>query len=279
MGGTAATDAAAAATNRKGEKTLSPSELLISAAVSGVVTKTACAPLDRLRLLYQVQGMFSAEEAKATAASSSSPQPRSFKYKSLGSSLCTVVREEGLSGLWRGNGVNSMRAALCYAIKFPTNDVVKAALGISASSRGEARSCAGGDLSVGRLLLAGAAAGTLQKAICYPLDLLAVRVAMGVNAKPPSAEGAGSALRGRGLRRTRPSLLSTVRSVAHSEGLAGFYKGFGLTMVSGVPYVMLQMTFFDLAKRCGRLVEAKQTASAVPCQNGSPLSSGVFKAL
>lgn len=45
------------------------------------------------------------------------------------------------------------------------------------------------------------------------------------------------------------SIWSAVKRIHSTEGVRGFYKGFGPTLLTGVPYVMLQMTFFELYKR------------------------------
>lgn len=85
-----------------------------SAMMAGVVTKSTCAPLERIRLLYQVQGMFGNSRGDAV------------KYRSLSHTAKTIFREEGLSGFWKGNWTNMIRAAVVYALKFGTNDIMKA---------------------------------------------------------------------------------------------------------------------------------------------------------
>ncbi|CDJ60625.1 mitochondrial carrier domain-containing protein, putative [Eimeria maxima] len=331
-------------------------ELFISAAVSGLVTKTVCAPMDRLRLLYQVQGMLqhSAQQqqqqhspsriALQQSSCSCGVSPgvqlnrnlneavvsgkdrcgftykgggkdtiRYTKYRGILSGLRLVVEEEGLKGLWRGNGVNAVRAAACYAIKFPANDLAKRALSSSSinnnnnsnnnNSNGSSRP------SMGSLLLSGALAGSLQKTLSYPLDLLSVRIAVGINADqlgkhhetvaavaaaaapPPNSSSSGSATNGpypnnnrsvSGLtmssstkswktnkdnsninsssRKGYNGVVDCARRVWQLEGPSGFFKGFSVTLLSGVPYVMLQMSFFDLSQRT--LGDAAQRRSA-----------------
>ncbi|PHJ25039.1 mitochondrial carrier superfamily protein [Cystoisospora suis] len=289
-----AEDAALSASRTRGGVTkLSPVELMVSGVASGLLTKTVCAPMDRLRLLFQVQGMLLHQQERQNArsptrespserpvsqsirsaapsglSSCSSPQPsvsprvfrsrsspislltltspassepssnpssRSLlrgdrataKYSGILSSLRLVIKEEGVLGLWRGNGANTCRAAVAYAIKFPTNDWACSLLkgDIQLASRkaegrhfskasvhssptqgsldslgtdgGAAGTSPGDDghgkgshagrssntqkLGVWDLMMAGSLAGILQKAVCYPLDLVSVRIAMGVN--------------------------------------------------------------------------------------------------
>ncbi|KAL8274595.1 hypothetical protein Esti_001498 [Eimeria stiedai] len=220
------------------QQQLRPSELLLSAAVSGLVTKTACAPMDRLRLLYQVQGMLQQQQPQQ--------QVRTLKYRGLCSAFRLVVREEGLCGLWRGNGVNAVRAAACYAIKLPANDIAKRLLSSSSSSTSNNSS-----RGLQSLLLAGALAGSLQKMLSYPLDLLSVRIALGINTSalgPPSSSSSSSS---GGGRKEYAGMVDCLKRIWGLEGPRGFFKGYGLALFTGVPYVMLQMTFFDLAQEVG----------------------------
>ncbi|KAL8440541.1 hypothetical protein Efla_003212 [Eimeria flavescens] len=227
------------------QQQLRPHELLVSAALSGLVTKTACAPMDRLRLLYQVQGMLPPHQQQQQQERSSSRVSRQLKYKGIFEALQLVVKEEGIKGLWRGNAVNALRAAASYAMKFPANDLAKRALsGSSSSSSSSGGGGSGSGRVVGSLLLAGAVAGSIQKTFSYPLDLLSVRVAIGINSRTLGTSSSSSG----GGRREYGGVVDCVRRIWKLEGPSGFFKGYSLALWSGVPYVMLQMTFFDIAK-------------------------------
>ncbi|KEP65698.1 UNVERIFIED_CONTAM: carrier superfamily protein [Hammondia hammondi] len=400
-------------------------ERMISGMASGILTKTACAPMDRLRLLFQVQGMMShqqerqkaaphsplstALEASRVSAPSSPPSSRSAvcspslsqppsaespsslsapqpavsaacarvhsaqfptplslsqqaasspkKYSGVLASLRLVIQEEGVPGLWRGNAANACRAAAAYAVKFPANDWARGLIEKmpSSSRRFDARKHSSasvhtadanatfssnqnaedklrrGDHQVSRqletkdavseangekkmgvagLMLAGSIAGALQKALCYPLDLVSVRIAMGINTaalagyKAESAsklspgahaQGAvsssGSSASSSSLAGSSPQSAASppqkqearlysgigqcVRRIYSTEGLAGFYKGFAVSLWSGVPYVMLQMTFYELWKREIQKVAApsRQSVRAAPVEPAAPASS------
>eukprot|EP00921_Rhytidocystis_pertsovi_P014929 GHVQ01023945.1.p1 GENE.GHVQ01023945.1~~GHVQ01023945.1.p1 ORF type:complete len:559 (+),score=113.23 GHVQ01023945.1:486-2162(+) len=369
-------------------------DFVFSGVVSGIMTKTCCAPFDRIRLLYQIQPMLPqqplhklhsisggdllgsatsrADLCRGGSAAADSAAlagggvgavngcggrvvDSHLKYPSLYGTVSAIVREEGVTALWRGNVANMCRAAFVYGIKFGTNDHIKQSLILrnnnisihtqtplpntdrdtgserkeqdrgelgNGGSRGGMN--AGRRLGVGELLLAGAAAGAVQKAVCYPLDLLSVRIALGVNSvilankTVSTSDGvrsgcgitAGIKATGVGAARAVPahssggtaaftasactasastpnntisshttashtsytrtattasdttathttprhreggySMYRTSLRIYHTEGLRGFYKGFGPTMCTGVPYVMLQMTFFELFTR------------------------------
>lgn len=99
--------------DNKDSKNKKPWDYAVSATMSGILTKSACAPFDRIRLLYQVQGMFG------------NPTVDAVKYKSISHTAKTILREEGFVGFWRGNGTNMLRASVVYAMKFGTNDWMK----------------------------------------------------------------------------------------------------------------------------------------------------------
>eukprot|EP00918_Siedleckia_nematoides_P107435 GHVU01234319.1.p1 GENE.GHVU01234319.1~~GHVU01234319.1.p1 ORF type:complete len:220 (+),score=15.51 GHVU01234319.1:57-716(+) len=172
-------------------------DFMLAGVISGVVTKTALAPLDRIRLLYQVQGMFNIPKVSGsrtqagrdigTAAQNMQQLVQRHKYPSLFSSVAIIYREEGIPGLWRGNLANIMRASLVYVCKFGTNDVIKEALG-KRSQGGQNSVPSTATLSYGNLLLAGLSAGIVQKSLSYPADLLSVRVVLGVNSQALGSE-------------------------------------------------------------------------------------------
>ncbi len=82
--------------------------LLFAGGASGAITYTLIAPLERTKILLQVQGMRG-----------------SSKYQSVGQTLLRVVREEGLLALYKGNLANVARVVPTYALKFMFNDRFK----------------------------------------------------------------------------------------------------------------------------------------------------------
>ncbi|GFE55561.1 mitochondrial carrier protein [Babesia ovis] len=189
--------------------------------LSGVITKTICAPFDRIRLLYQIQPMF------AKVNGTGCEQNGSLKYQGVIKTAQKIIHEEGMRGLWRGNLMNTTRGGLCYATKFGINDGAKEYI----------RAFTGVEEGVTLSLLSGATAGILQKSMSYPLDVMSVRMTLGVNTKVLSSNC------------TYNSIPDCFNKILRSEGLPGFFKGFLPTLCTGVPYVALQMTFFDFYKK------------------------------
>eukprot|EP00475_Leptophrys_vorax_P040607 TRINITY_DN75585_c0_g1_i1.p1 TRINITY_DN75585_c0_g1~~TRINITY_DN75585_c0_g1_i1.p1 ORF type:complete len:449 (-),score=114.82 TRINITY_DN75585_c0_g1_i1:96-1442(-) len=124
-----------------GKLDLNAAKSLLAGGIAGAVSRTATSPLERLKVMKQVQ--------------------TDAKYQGVISSLRQMYREEGFLSYWKGNGTNVLRIAPYSAIQFFSFDVYKKAF---ASKEGS-----NGTLSV---LLAGGLAGMTSTIFCYPLDLV-----------------------------------------------------------------------------------------------------------
>lgn len=181
---------------------------------AGAITKTAVAPLERVKILLQVQGM----NMKATEGKLDKTQ---FKYRGVLGTAKTVLSEEGFLALYAGNGANVLRVVPVYALKFSFNNQFKDLV----RKPGE-------ELSFAQLILAGTMAGLFQTCMTYPLETVRTRLSLGL--------GMGSKYNG---------IVDVFRQTIKSEGVSGLYKGIGPTFVSGSPYVGLQMSFYEVFKR------------------------------
>ena len=63
----------------------------VAGGIAGATSRTVVSPLERLKIIYQVQ---SAGEAS---------------YQGIGASLAKMYREEGWRGMFKGNGINCVR--------------------------------------------------------------------------------------------------------------------------------------------------------------------------
>jgi solute carrier family 25 (adenine nucleotide translocator) protein 4/5/6/31 len=80
--------------------------------VSAAVSKTAVAPIERVKLLLQVQ-----------YASKHIPEDK--RYKGIGDCFTRVYREQGFWSLWRGNLANVIRYFPTQALNFAFKDTYK----------------------------------------------------------------------------------------------------------------------------------------------------------
>ena len=205
----------------------------MAGAGAGALTKTSVAPLERVKILFQIQGM------KGETGSTR-------KYRGLSQALRLIVQEEGTIGLWKGNGANCVRVVPVYALKFAFNDTFKDMV------RNESQETTN-DLTVLQRMLAGTMAGLCQTTITYPLELIRTRLSL------------GPALSGMHYNGIFDCLTKTIEQ----EGFGALYKGIGPTYLSGAPYVGLQMTFFDVYKNWLVPPQPKNNGSASEKQESS----------
>ncbi|KPP57742.1 hypothetical protein Z043_124506, partial [Scleropages formosus] len=115
---------------------------LMAGAMAGSVSRTGTAPLDRLKVFLQVHGSASGKV-------------------SVLKGLREMVREGGLTALWRGNGINVLKIAPETAIKFLAYEQIKWLI------RGNKD---GGALRVQERFIAGSLAGATAQTVIYPME-------------------------------------------------------------------------------------------------------------
>jgi hypothetical protein len=142
--------------------------------------------------------------------------------------IASILKGDGIRGFYRGNAANVLRVIPVYALKFPGNDFFKSQLQKVDAATGEAL-----PLSNTRMLMAGSGAGFLQIVATYPLDLMRTRMAL-----------ADMSPKGERYR----SIAHCASMIYKHEGVLALYKGLGATLLCGVPYVGMQMTFYSKLK-------------------------------
>jgi len=80
--------------------------------VSAAIAKTAVAPIERVKLILQVQ-----EVSKQIAADQ--------RYKGIVDCFVRIPKEQGFSSFWRGNLANVIRYFPTQALNFAFKDVYK----------------------------------------------------------------------------------------------------------------------------------------------------------
>jgi solute carrier family 25 (adenine nucleotide translocator) protein 4/5/6/31 len=119
--------------------------------VSAAVSKTAAAPIERVKLLIQNQD----EMIKQGRLQN--------PYKGIGDCFARVIKEEGVVSLWRGNLANVIRYFPTQALNFAFKDQFKRMFGYSKEKDGYAKWFAGN-------LASGGAAGAASLTFVYSLD-------------------------------------------------------------------------------------------------------------
>jgi solute carrier family 25 (mitochondrial thiamine pyrophosphate transporter), member 19 len=132
-------------------------------------------------------------------------------YKGTIPTIKRILREEGLTGLWKGNIPAELMYVSYSAIQFTTYRSVT--LGLQ-SAFGERRLPAAAES-----FIAGAAAGAVATTGTYPLDLLRTRFAA------------------QGTEKIYTSLLASIRDISRHEGPKGFFQGLSAGVGQIIPYM------------------------------------------
>ncbi|GAB7352770.1 hypothetical protein MBLNU459_g3117t1 [Dothideomycetes sp. NU459] len=195
----------------------SRSQVVIAGAVAGLVSRFCIAPLDVIKIRLQLQTHSLSDPLSHPPLSHRGPV-----YKGTLSTFKTILREEGLTGLWKGN-VPAEYLYLTYgAIQFLSYRSATQAL----NAVPEEYRLPGGGVS----FVAGALAGTAATTVTYPLDLLRTRFAA------------------QGTERVYTSLIASIRDITRYEGPTGFFRGLGAGIGQIVPYMGLFFTFYESLK-------------------------------
>jgi len=186
-------------------------ENFLLAGVAAGVSKTAAAPIERIKLLVQNQD----EMIK---------QGRLDKpYAGVMDCLRRVLATEGVQPLWRGNLANVLRYFPTQALNFAFKDSIKA---IFATPK---------DASPGRKfatnIASGGAAGTMSLLFVYSLDYARTRLANDNKSKTGTRQFNG--------------LIDVYVKTLKSDGIQGLYRGFTISAVGIFIYRGMYFGLFD----------------------------------
>jgi|TARA_B110001469_G_C9464490_1_gene233803 hypothetical protein len=115
-------------------------EYFVAGGIAGVVSRTAIAPIERVKILYQVS-----RASVSTSWLQLAPQ---------------IWREEGFLAFWKGNTAAVTRVLPYMSLTFLSYEEYRAALQRSGLSK------------TSSTIAAGSAAGVTAVALTYPLDLV-----------------------------------------------------------------------------------------------------------
>ncbi|XP_022960381.1 ADP,ATP carrier protein 1, mitochondrial-like isoform X3 [Cucurbita moschata] len=186
--------------------------------VSAAVSKTAAAPIERVKLLIQNQD----EMIKAGRLS----EP----YKGIGDCFKRTIQDEGFGSLWRGNTANVIRYFPTQALNFAFKDYFKRLFNFKKDKDGYWKWFAGN-------LASGGAAGASSLLFVYSLDYARTRLAN--DAKAAKKGGGGRQFNG---------LVDVYRKTLQSDGIAGLYRGFNISCVGIIVYRGLYFGMYDSLK-------------------------------
>jgi len=181
--------------------------------VSAAVSKTIVAPIERVKLLLQVQDASSSIKAED-------------RYNGIGDCFSRVIKEQGFASLWRGNLANVIRYFPTQALNFAFKDFYKKTFNPYNPKKEPVKFFIGNCAS-------GGAAGATSLTVVYPLDFARTRLAADV---------------GSGGEREFSGLVDCLKKILAKDGPQGLYRGFGISVVGIIAYRASYFGMFDTGK-------------------------------
>lgn len=178
-----------------------------------MISRFVVAPLDVVKIRLQLQ-THSLSDPRTHLDLRGSPI-----YKGTLSTIRHIARQEGITGLWKGNVPAELMYVAYGAAQFTAYRAVT--LGVH-------RIFGEGTLpKSAESFLAGAGAGATATTVTYPLDLLRTRFAA------------------QGTERVYSSLWRAVSDIRRDEGLRGFFRGLGPGLAQIIPFMGLFFSLYE----------------------------------
>lgn len=187
---------------------------LATGGTAAAVSKTAVAPIERVKLLLQVQ------DAQKTIE-------KDKRFTGIIDCFTRVSKEQGVASLWRGNLANVIRYFPTQALNFAFKDTYKKLFLGGVDKKKEFWKFFFGNLA------SGGAAGATSLCVVYPLDFARTRLAADV---------------GKGNQREFTGLGNCLVKIFKSDGIVGLYRGFFVSVQGIIIYRASYFGFFDTIK-------------------------------
>ncbi|XP_057523083.1 uncharacterized protein LOC130802966 isoform X1 [Amaranthus tricolor] len=207
---------------------------LLAGGIAGAVSKTCTAPLARLTILFQIQGMHS--------------DASTLRKPCIWREASRVIHEEGIRAFWKGNLVTIAHRLPYSSVSFYSYEQYKNVLqslpGLESNSE---------NISAHIIvhLAGGFLAGVTAATATYPLDLVRTRLAAQTNVIYYKGIG------------------HTLRTICKEEGALGLYKGLGATLLSVGPNIAISFTVYDTLRTQWQLQRPHDSSVLVSLACGS----------
>jgi len=193
------------------QKKLGFAENFMLSGIAAGISKTAAAPIERVKLLVQNQD----EMIK---------QGRLDKpYTGVVDCTKRTLASEGVGPFWRGNLANVLRYFPTQALNFAFKDSIKAAIAVPKDASYVQK--LGGNVASGGL------AGSLSLTVVYSLDFARTRLA--------------NDAKGKDGKRQYNGLIDVYKKTLASDGIGGLYRGFVISCVGIFIYRGLYFGLYD----------------------------------
>lgn len=200
---------------KKGYKIGFAENFMLSGAAA-VMSKTASAPIERVKLLVQSQD----EMLKQGKLS----EP----YKGVIDCTMKTFQSEGFGSFWRGNLANCVRYFPTQALNFAFKDKIKQ---VFKQSKNDSYA-----VNFSKNIASGGVAGAMSLAFVYSLDFARTKLANDTK----SSKGGGE--------REYNGLIDVYKKTLKTDGIVGLYRGFVISCVGIVVYRGCYFGFYDSLK-------------------------------
>jgi len=182
--------------------------------VAAGVSKTAAAPIERVKLLVQNQDEMIKQGRLA--------EP----YKGVIDCVQKTLKNEGVIPFWRGNLANVLRYFPTQALNFAFKDTIKATFKVAKDAPQWKK--------FGVNIASGGLAGSLSLTLVYSLDFARTRLA--------------NDAKGKGGERQFNGLVDVYSKTLKSDGIQGLYRGFTISCVGIFIYRGMYFGLYDSLK-------------------------------
>mmetsp|Transcript_2861 Transcript_2861/g.5170 ORF Transcript_2861/g.5170 Transcript_2861/m.5170 type:complete len:343 (+) Transcript_2861:210-1238(+) len=183
---------------------------LIAGGMAGMTAKTVVAPLERVKIMFQVTNDH-------------------FSLWKFPTVMMDIFRKEGLAALWRGHSAALLRIFPYAGIQFMTYDYLKRQFSENFDAQENTT------LVVSEAMICGGTAGAVSTAATYPLDLARSRLAI-----TPLHQTSNV---------SRFHVVKSLHAWHKVGGVAELYKGLSPTLLGVVPYGAIAFSTNEAVKR------------------------------
>lgn len=183
---------------------------------AAIISKTAAAPIERVKLLVQNQG----EMLKSGRLDK--------PYSGVMDCTMRTFRNEGIIPFWRGNLANCIRYFPTQALNFAFKDKIKAMFVMNKTDTYAVK--------FGKNIASGGVAGAMSLVFVYSLDYCRTRLANDAKAGKKGGE------------RQFNGMIDVYAKTIKSDGFVGLYRGFVISCVGIVVYRGCYFGFYDTLK-------------------------------
>jgi solute carrier family 25 phosphate transporter 23/24/25/41 len=196
---------------------------LVAGGIAGAVSRTATAPLDRLKIYLQTSSGATGYKAAGSGISSWAATIRL--------AVNDIYSKGGIRNFFRGNGLNIIKIMPESATKFYAFESSKQFI-LNQKRASNGSHVTSSTLSMSDRFLAGGIAGLCSQTLIYPLEIVKTRLM-----STPSAENS-----------KKVGIFNVINKVYQQSGPRGFFRGLVPSLIGVFPYAAIDLSVFETLK-------------------------------